>query len=358
MHCMRAQRAQQPHLSFLVIRAGALGDCLLMLPALTGLRIHFPQARIEIMGYPERWEWVLGRGLVDAVHAIERPGMHLLFCEAAEAPQSLKTFLRAYDVVLSYRPDPGGVFARNLRTLSGSLVLSQPPFPPPPPPKIHVSDYTLHLLAKLGIHPAANAPCLPLTAADLTLVQPFFSTHHIDPSADRLVVVHPGSGSETKRWPIGNFATLLDKLAAYPQMRSVLVAGYAEVDVVDRLLPLLKDATPLVAANWPLLPTAALIAHASVFVGHDSGLTHLAAAFGRPTVALFGATDPEIWGPRGKAVTLVHMRKHPTDTHDQSLDGGSCRWAGDDVRQALEAVQHWLTVQRARQSPGDRSAQS
>src|SRR5919199_1135917 len=74
----------------LVIRAGALGDCLLMLPALAALRARFPQAHIAVMGYPSRWEWVLNRGLVDAVHAIERPGMHLLFCEAADVPESLK----------------------------------------------------------------------------------------------------------------------------------------------------------------------------------------------------------------------------------------------------------------------------
>lgn len=357
MHCTHAEKTPQPHLSLLVIRAGALGDCLLMLPALAALRTHFPRARIEVMGYPRRWEWVLGRGLVDAVHAIERPGMHLLFCEAAEVPQSLKTFLRAYDVILSYRPDPDGVFARNLRTLSGRLVLSQPPFPPPPPPKIHVADYALKLAAELGVHPPMSVPCLPLTSADLTLVQPFFSTHRIEHSTDRLVVVHPGSGSEAKRWPLENFATLLETLTAEPRVRIVVVAGYAEADIVDRLLPLLRAAKPLVAADWPLPPTAALIAHAAVFVGHDSGLTHLAAAFGRPTVAIFGPTDPEIWGPRGEAVTIVRMRHIATDTHDQGLDGGPSHRAHADVRQACEAVQHYLAV-RATRSPGDRSARS
>jgi ADP-heptose:LPS heptosyltransferase len=342
MHCTHAEKTPQPHLSLLVIRAGALGDCLLMLPALAALRTHFPQARIEVMGYPRRWEWVLGRGLVDAVHAIERPGMHLLFCEAAEVPQSLKTFLRAYDVILSYRPDSDGVFTRNLRTLSGRLVLSQAPFPPPPPPKVHVADYALNLVAELGVHPPPSVPRLPLTSTDLTLVQPFFSTHRIDPLAERLVVVHPGSGSEAKRWPLENFAALLEALTAEPRVRIVVVTGYAEAGVVDRLLPLLRGAKPVLAIDWPLRPTAALIAHAAVFVGHDSGLTHLAAAFGRPTVALFGPTDPEVWGPRGEAVTVVQMRQPPTDTHGQCPDGGPSPWARADVRQTLAAVQHYL----------------
>lgn len=342
----------------LVIRAGALGDCLLMLPALTALRARFPQACIEVMGYPKRWEWVLNRGLIDAVHAIERPGMHLLFCEAAEVPESLKTFLSAYDAILSYRPDPDGVFARNLRTLGAGLVLSQPPFPPPPPPKIHVADFALNLVAKLGAPPAPNPPRLPSTPAELALVQPFFSAHHVDPSTDRIVVVHPGSGSDAKRWPIVNFAALLETLTAYPRMRTVIVVGYAEEDIMAKLLPLLKDAQPAVADNWPLLPTAALIAQAAVFVGHDSGLTHLAAALGRPTVAIFGPTDPEIWGPRGAYVTIVQMQKDTTGKHWQSFDGGSCQRAHSDVRQVFEAVQRWLAMEEARQSLGDRSARS
>jgi hypothetical protein len=72
-----------------MIRAGALGDCLLMVPALHALRAHFPQARIDVMGYPPRWEWVLGRGLVDSVHTIERPGMHLLFGRGLAVPEQL-----------------------------------------------------------------------------------------------------------------------------------------------------------------------------------------------------------------------------------------------------------------------------
>jgi ADP-heptose:LPS heptosyltransferase len=356
-HCMPAEIAPQPPSRFLVIRAGALGDCLLMLPVLAALRTHFPRAHIEVMGHPRRWEWVLGRGLVDAVHAIERPGMHLLFCEAAEVPHSLKTFLQAFDVILSYRPDADGVFTRNLRRLSRGLVLSQAPFPPPPPPKVHAADYALNLLAELGVHPPTSVPRLPVTPTDLALVQPFFSAHRIDHMAERLVVVHPGSGSEAKRWPLQNFAALLEALTAVPQVRTVVVAGYAEVGVVDRLLPLLRDAKPLVAIDWPLPPTAALIAHATVFVGHDSGLTHLAAAFGRPTVALFGPTDPEIWGPRGEAVTIVHMRQPPTDAHDQRPNDWPSPRPRTDVQQTFAAVQRYLVVE-AMQNPGDRAARS
>jgi heptosyltransferase III len=340
----------------LVIRAGALGDCLLMLPALHALRAHFPQARIDVMGYPQRWDWVLGRGLVDAVHTIERPGMHLLFCEGLEVPEPLKSFLGAYDVILSYRPDPDGVFERHLRSLGSRLVLSQPPFPPPPPPKLHVADFALQLVRRLGVPPSPAAARLSLTDAELALAQPFFTAHHVNPSRHPIVIVHPGSGSVAKRWPVENFATLIETLETQLRVRTVIVTGYAEADVVARLRSLIHTANPLVAEDWPLLPTGALIGHATVFVGHDSGLTHLAAALGRPTVAIFGPTDPEIWGPRGEHVTVVRMAREHEDADGHGSSGTTLQIARGDLRQVLEAVHRWLPTATPKRNPGDRSA--
>jgi ADP-heptose:LPS heptosyltransferase len=351
---MRRESADSAQ-NVLMIRAGALGDCLLMLPTLHALRAHFPQSRIDVMGYPKRWEWVLGRGLVDAVHTIERPGMHLLFCDGIEVPEPLKRFLGTYDVILSYRPDPDGVFERSLRALGADLVLSQPPFPPPPPPKIHVADFALRLVTGLGVPRPPAAPRLWLTADELALAQPFFTTHQVDPLAHPIVVAHPGSGSEAKRWPLEHFATLIETLETELSVRTVVVAGYAEEGVVARLLSLIHGAKPLVAENWPLLPTAALISQATVFVGHDSGLTHLAAALGRPTVAIFGPTDPEIWGPRGEYVTVVETVRERAVGEGRDLGWGAFQTAHSDVRRVFEAVQRWLTTEGPRRSPGDRS---
>lgn len=351
------QTWRSPQQTILMIRAGALGDCLLMLPTLHALRAHFPQARIDVMGYPQRWEWVLGRGLVDTVHTIERPGMHLLFCEGLEAPEPLKSFLSAYDVVLSYRPDPDGVFERSLGALGARLVLSQPPFPPPPPPKIHAADFALQLVARLGVPVPPTASGLCLTDAELALTQPFFTAYHVDPLKHLIVVVHPGSGSAAKRWPVENFVTLIETLESQPGVRTVIVTGYAETDVLARLRSLIHAATPLVAENWPVLPTAALIAHATVFVGHDSGLTHLAAALRRPTVAIFGPTDPDIWKPRGEHVTVVPMVRAHEGGDEQAPTRNTCQTGYSDIRQVLEAVQHWLSVETARRSPSDRLVQ-
>jgi heptosyltransferase-3 len=328
------------------------------LPTLHALRAHFPQARIDVMGYPPRWEWVLGRGLVDSVHTIEHPGMHLLFGAGLTVPGHLRSFLGAYDIILSYRPDPNGVFERNLGALGARLVLSQPPFPPPPPPKIHAADFALQLVARLGVPVPPPVSSLSLSHTELALTQPFFSTYHVDPARQPIVVVHPGSGSAAKRWPVENFATLIEAVEGQLGVRTVIVAGYAEADILARLRSLIHAATPLVADNWPLLPTAALIAQAAVFVGHDSGLSHLAAALQRPTVAIFGPTDPEIWKPRGERVTVVPMMRTHGGSDQQDPTRNTSGTGCSDLQQVLEAVQHWLLWETARQNPGDRSAQS
>jgi hypothetical protein len=291
------------------------------------------------------------------VHTIERPGMHLLFCDGPEVPQSLRAFLGAYDVILSFRPDPDGVLTSNLRALGAPLVLSQAPFPPPPPPKIHVADFTLRLVAELGALPVPALPPLRLTADDLARTQSFFRAHRVDLATQQLVVVHPGSGSQAKRWPMANFAALIETLATHPQVRIAIVAGYAEEGMMTGLLSLIHHVKPLVADNWPLLPTAGLIGQATVFIGNDSGLTHLAAAFGRPTVAIFGPTDPEIWGPRGAHVTIVPMAGARGLEDDRASGGSAFQEDGGGVPEVLAAVRRWLDMKESTQSLGGRSGQ-
>jgi ADP-heptose:LPS heptosyltransferase len=342
----------------LVIRAGALGDCLLMLPTLTALRAAFPRAHLDVMGYPGRWAWVLGRGLVDAVHAIEQPGMHLLFCEGMALPPDLVAFFRAYDLILSYRPDRDGLFTKNLRTLGTRLVLSQAPFPPPPPPPIHVADFALQLIAPLGASPLPRTPHLQLTTAELAQVQPYFVAHDFDPRRHQLVVVHPGSGSVAKRWPTAHFAVVIEALEAQAGVKCVVVTGYAEETLAAQMRSHLRHRQPLLAENWPLLPTAALIAQAAVFVGNDSGLTHLAATLGRPTVAIFGPTDPEVWGPRGEHVTIVQGQSTNIAEEQRATSALSHHRQMPDVGSVLRAVQDWLARATPRQNRDDQAGQS
>jgi ADP-heptose:LPS heptosyltransferase len=115
------------------------------------------------------------------------------------------------------------------------------------------------------------------------------------------LVLHPGSGSSEKNWPSEGFATLARTLG---RGRPVLVIeGPADAAACA---PVLKTKGARQVRGIPLRILGALLATSSLYVGNDSGVSHLAAAFGAPVLALFGPTNPEVWAPEGPRVrTLV-----------------------------------------------------
>jgi heptosyltransferase-2 len=114
-----------------------------------------------------------------------------------------------------------------------------------------------------------------------------------------VIAVHPGSGGPAKLWPLSGWQQVL-AWAARQSLPCLIVSGPAER---QRVAALLQEAP---AYHWPcaeqlpLPQLAALLARCQVLVGHDSGITHLAAAVGTATLALFGPTDPLVWGPRSQ----------------------------------------------------------
>jgi ADP-heptose:LPS heptosyltransferase len=113
-------------------------------------------------------------------------------------------------------------------------------------------------------------------------------------SGDGPIVVHPGSGGRDKCWPPERFAALVDRLRSIHSVR--VIAGEAEAD------------RGVAGEAQVLLTLDALhdaLVDASLYIGNDSGPTHLAAWLGVPTLALFGPSDPRLWAPIGRAVTVL-----------------------------------------------------
>lgn len=110
------------------------------------------------------------------------------------------------------------------------------------------------------------------------------------------VAVHPGSGSPAKNWLGHRFVEVARRHAGGRPW--LLALGPAEGAFA-------APADAVVARDWPVRLLAAALASAGLFVGNDSGASHLAAAAGAPTVALFGPTDPDVWAPIGDRVTVI-----------------------------------------------------
>ena len=115
-----------------------------------------------------------------------------------------------------------------------------------------------------------------------------------------VLALHPGSGSERKNWPIENWIELAKTLLnAKVLFRTIIfVSGEADEKEMTRLRTLFKDEPQVRFAHGLPLPQLAALLEQSTFIGHDSGISHLAAAAGARCFLLFGPTDPKVWAPQ------------------------------------------------------------
>jgi len=124
-------------------------------------------------------------------------------------------------------------------------------------------------------------------------------------AAGPTVALHPGSGSEHKNWPEASWAGLIHHLCVDTRASLLIVGGEAEGDRLDRLAALPPASRVGLARHLPLVELAARLGECAAFVGHDSGISHLAAAVGLPTIVLWGRTREEIWRPQGENVSVL-----------------------------------------------------
>ncbi len=262
----------------LVIRGGALGDFLLTLPALRTLREG--AAHLEVLAYPQYAQLAREAGLVDAARSIEYGPLAAFFARGAVHDPALREYFASFDFVLSYLYDPDGIFAGNLRE-AGVRHLALGPHRPSG--KMHAADDLAAPLEKLGLPPAARAATLAIKA---------------DQPDDALIAIHPGSGSAAKNWAPQNWITLAGELLeSAPHVRLAIIGGEADRAALEALAPLRENARADFWENLPLSSLAKRLAGAGVYLGHDTGISHLAAALNVPSLLLFGPTDPAVWAP-------------------------------------------------------------
>ena len=319
----------------LVIRAGAIGDLILTLPALRALRRRFPGAYLEVMGHPHSLALVAGQGEIDAVSSISRREMAHLYVPNGPIPEALERTFGAFDLIVAYVAETEGTLIENLRRTGARQVISWPPFPFR---CMHEADHLLEALRPVGIASSENVPELLPTPLDRAFATRFWSTHNIRPS-QAVLALHPGSGSPSKCWPPERFARIADWAIESLSAAVLLIAGPADEEARHQTLCRMKG-TPVLASDLSLPRLGALLERCTAFLGNDSGITHLAAAVGTPTVALFGPTDARIWGPRGEHVKILH---HETpcspcnDRHRRRCSHRYCieRIAISEVKKAL-----------------------
>ncbi len=281
----------------LVIRGGAIGDFILTLPAIQLLRENFPAAHIEILGYQHIVSLAEGRHYAVSTRSIEYGAMAGFFIPHSELAPDLVEYFASFQQIVSYLFDPDGHFEANLRRAGAKNILRA--FA-----RIDDSEHAARQLARplqsLALFIEEHAATIHLTAGDHA-----FATRFLAECDDRpLIALHPGSGSPRKNWPLekwSEFGRAL--LARAPQI--LLIGGEADEERVAALCTEWNPASILVARHLALPHLAALLARCRLFVGHDSGISHLAAAVGAPCLLLFGPTDPAVWAPANPQVRVL-----------------------------------------------------
>lgn len=306
---VRRAPADPPH-RVLIIKPDHLGDLLLATPALAALREALPAAHLTALVGP--WAALMWQRLpdLDALETLPFPA----FDRAAAKPMPLAPYallLRAawrlrqqrYDAALMMRDDHWWGAALALlagipRRIGFAHPLCQPLLSEALPydPRQHVTQQALDLVAALtGAKPTPG----PLRFSPTPAAQEWADTwrqQHIAPDA-QLIIIHPGTGGPTKHWLREHWISLIQGLRQ-PGRQIVLTGSPAEGAELAAIVAAQPDVLTL-SAELTIDRLAALLSHAALVIGVDSGPLHIAVSQGAPTIHLFGPSDPLRFGPWG-----------------------------------------------------------
>jgi heptosyltransferase-2 len=208
-------------------------------------------------------------------------------------------------LIISYLYDPDQIFSTNVARCTRAQFITGP-HRPGDRVTIHAAQLYLKPLERLAIFDADPIPRLRISGGTGSAAPVF--PNATGQGATSILALHPGSGGERKNWPEENWVELLQHLMNSTPFNLLLVGGEAEGERLQRLAAALPPARVRVAQSRPLPELAQMLQRCAAFVGHDSGISHLAAAVGLPGVILWGETPEEIWRPPSeKMIVLRHM---------------------------------------------------
>ena len=292
----------------LVIRGGAIGDFILTLPALKALRDACPHSQIEILGYKHIAALAENRFYAQAVRSIEYGPLSSFFAKNSELPAELANYFASFDLILSYLYDPDRIFENNLHRCGVENLLCGAS-------KIvgsgeHAARQLARPIEGMGIRVGDLTEKVFPSMDDRQFAREFLQTLQLP-----IFAIHPGSGSKEKNWPLENWIALFSRSGGFPlaedkggQVGSfsslVVISGEADKAETEALERAWKNREVRFAKNLSLPHLAAVLEH-SIFIGHDSGISHLAAAAGAKCILLFGPTNPDIWAPTNENVRVI-----------------------------------------------------
>ncbi len=365
----------------LIIHPGSLGDVILSLPALRALKQAYPMASLDLIGNPSILELVRGRFYADRVISIDRADATSCLAGLEDFSGPLVDTLREYSLVVNWLGDKEGDFSRYVRRIGVQRIVSSRPISRKTTQQHRINIF-LESLSPLQIPTPFSPPQVFPSPEDKKLGQEALLRSGIVIQKRPVLAIHPGSGGRYKCWNFTRFIDVSHQAKEHLGFQPLFILGPAERELAPKLKNSLGrdiailDSVPLPilagALTWCGSPASgfakavlqALPEHGGrgacedppqadrsgptsnaglgcggiggataphgpphingCYLGNDSGVTHLAAALGIPTVAIFGLTDPHLWGPVGQHVRVISKRIEGKHVGERVCQGCGC----------------------------------
>lgn len=340
----------------LVVRLRSIGDTVLSTSSLIALKRFLPDAQIDVL----LEDWVApvleGFDAVDRVLTVSRGSKKSRFEMARQIRRN------RYDAAFNLH---GGTTATFFVRSSGAKYrvgfrnyqynflythLAPSPLEFWQTEHAHSAEQQLALLGFVGV-PVSDKPRsrLVVTESALASIEEKLAKLQSPNAESQIALIHPTAAFETKQWATENFARVAEFLYE-KNLLAVAVATKAESAVLESLRQ--NSRVPITIFDDLTLPEiTALASKAKIFVGNDSGIAHIAAAVGTPTVVIFGASNPNHWRPWTNApneiVRFEAACEHPLDEIRKGSENPACiRCVSVEAVEA--AIERVLQQQRAK----------
>lgn len=272
----------------MVYISGALGDFITILPVLE-LWKKFTKSYVVLLGKPEHGSIAQMSGYIDEVLDMDRK-CNMIYFSLSDSDEISKQLSGYTHIMLfTFQNSPIAINCKN--KFHGSLYI-QEPFPLA---GIHVVDYHCQLIRDVVSLPDPVIPKVKISDNDPLKV-------------NKNIIIQRGSGSNRKNWSIENYLVLADKIRKKGYKIS-WIEGPAEDEIN-------VDADDIVHRNESLVDISKILYQSKLYIGNDSGISHLAAACGCAVISLFGPSDPLVWAPRGeREIKIVYKKVHCSPCH-------------------------------------------
>jgi ADP-heptose:LPS heptosyltransferase len=315
-------KAARQALRGVILQPGAIGDCILTLPLAEFMKDCLGLGGVDILSHTEYTGIFPGRTCVDSIRSIDSVDLHRLFVETNTFDlvdgDTLINVFGDYAWIVTFLGEPDSNFEQNLIftancSTSGEVITLS--MKPSKKSSTHITDfYIQQFIAQSGLSLESQIvqktkSLIKATKADINrgrelLKAPLPAFAGKQGGSEKLVVIQPGSGSSHKCCHLDNFLAVAEELVS-KDIQVIFLLGPAEVErFSDTAIKKITGAAKCLT-DLSLTQVLELLSCVDAFLGNDSGITHLAAALGVKTIAVFGPTNPDLYSPIGPAVTVV-----------------------------------------------------